>query len=312
MREGRAALAVGAGVVLLLAAGCAYAAVVYSESGTTCPSLAVQTGNNDAFCDAYYATRRGLVRALLFTGAGAIAVGAAFGFRWHRQRQVTPSGPEDLSVPVPVLLFLAALAVPAVEIAGYLTSGVILPVAGPDGSAFASQVEYGLPDAWLHLLLLIAVVLVCLAARLAGPPHLSARSAGAAAAVGYALALLGRVDWTVLGERGGQHAVMADDMFLLSGIPVGAALGLFTVLQRRAVPAPPLWLSCGLALITSAAATLVFVPAVLPRWREACCSPGAGAAPDPETWVPLLVLPSVLTTAVLLVWYVRARQRLAA
>lgn len=287
------------GFLVLLAAASAYGSTVYSESGTSCNSLAVgiQRSPEDAFCSAQAEPRRTLVAALAVTGLLLLAAAAV-----PARRHAPTYASVDQGVPPSYGLALFGLLTPLASGCLLLMSLILVP---PQG-----QIYLGLPDGWKHLTSAGAVIVAC-AVPAVRQPHLR-RWAAAAAAVAVPISLA--LTATVVALRKRKYLAWPDitaslttfrdgDLSWLLPVPVTClALVLAVLCSRHGRRPPRLGTSAALIGLAAAVSTVVFVPDLVPAWESRCCQPGVGMAPGPSTWMTLLwgcVVVSVTVTGLL-------------
>lgn len=278
------------GSFVLLAGVSAYGSELYSESGTTCGSLAARIVGyeSDAFCAEQAGPRRILVAALIVLG-GLLLVAAAF--LRTVDRAVHPVG--DFSY----RRALWGLATPLVLPPLYWSSLLLVP---PEGPAYL-----GLPEGWLHLLTAVAVVVVSTAAAARADPLLR-RHVAAAAAVAVPLLIAAEATLVALQTGSSRPWTQANatldahsgdsPVTLVTPVVVVAALSLAVLAHRRRREALTLATSAVLMSISAAVATVVLVYDLVPAWREDYTSPGS-EAPGAAVWLPLLLLPVALSLA---------------
>lgn len=170
--------------------------------------------------------------------------------------------------------------------------------------------DFGLPRGWVHLFAVAAVATACLVAARTGRPErrLPVDHAMAAGALALPLIVLGQAvlvispwPWSEPGRVqatleccGGKGFLLVPLIIFLFGLTTAGVV----LAHGPGRPAPTLTTSVLLMLLSASAATVVLVPDLVPAWADVCCEPGPSPAPGPTVWIPVLLVPVAVNSAV--------------
>lgn len=275
---------------LFLGALSAYAVHTYFESGSFCGGLIqldVYPPHPD--CDRFLEPRRDLVAMTTAVAATTLVTGLLLAFS-RRQFGLQPKPGPRLSAWRSGGWSIVGLVAPTIFLVGLLGVTVLA-----DSSYF--QEEFGLPLGWLHLSAPISGILVAWAASRHG---LTRESAMAAAAV--AIPAMTVIQFLPTYDLEGPPPIDELPLFLLSGVPFCLALIAVARLQNRGFFAPALVTSAGLSLVSAFVTTVVYLPQILPGWRDAI-----GGRETPSGGFSTMVWRSALLTMLVVSLVVVAR-----